>query len=112
MNQIRKSEDTLIEIEFSKFEAATFIFLLQHSPSTGYKVAKGIGTSYSNAYKILKSLEKKGYVLAEKGDNNRYRAIPIDEVLNILEKKFNQRKNNLADAIADLPLIENDQRIY
>lgn len=112
MSHFKNCEKVLTETGFTRFEAATYVFLLRYSPATGYKVAKGIGTSYSNAYKILKSLEKKGYVLVEKGANNQYRAIPIDELLKLLEKNFAQNRSNISNAFSDLPPIENDHRIY
>ncbi|UCE23918.1 MAG: TrmB family transcriptional regulator [Candidatus Zixiibacteriota bacterium] len=109
---MRNCEDILIQMGFSKYEAAAYIFLLQHSPATGYRVAKGIGTSYSNTYKILRSLEQRGYLLLEQGTRNRYRAIGIDELTEILQKNFLQHRDRLAEAFLDLPRVESDPSIY
>lgn len=108
----RECENNLMQMGFSRFEAAAYTYLLQHSPATGYKVAKGIGTSYSNAYKVLESLLQKGYILSEKGTHKKYRATPITRLLTILERNSQSVREKLVSAIRNLPPLPRDPHTY
>jgi predicted transcriptional regulator len=102
----------LTELGFSEGEAAAYVFLLRHSPSTGYRVATAIGRSFSNAYQTLESLERRGAVLAEAGDRRLYRALPIDELLDQMERTFKARRRQAAEALRDIPVKTSDLGIY
>jgi predicted transcriptional regulator len=102
----------LVELGFSEGEATAYVFLLQHSPATGYRVARSIGRSFSNAYQILESLERRGAVLVEAGDRRLYRAIPIEELLDQMERAFKARRRQAAEALKEVPVRGSDLGIY
>lgn len=112
MEKIEQCKQRLTEIGLSELEAATYIYLLQHSPATGYRVAKGIGTSYSSAYRILEGLEKQGYIQAEHGTNIFYRSIPFDELHKMMSQKFQDDMRLAAEAVGDLKPDKPDHALY
>ncbi len=102
----------LTELGFSEGEATAYVFLVRHSPATGYRVARSIGRSFSNAYQILESLEKRGAVLVEAGDRRLYRALPFEELLDQMERAFKARRRQAAEALKDVPVRSTDLGIY
>jgi predicted transcriptional regulator len=102
----------LTELGFSEGEATAYVFLLQHSPATGYRVARSIGRSFSNAYQILESLERRGAVLVEAGDRRLYRALPIEELLDQIERAFKTHRRQAEEALKDVPARRADLGIY
>ena len=98
----------LVELGFSEGEAAAYVLLLQHSPATGYRVARSIGRSFSNAYQILELLERRGAVLVETGERRLYRAIPIEELLDQMERAFKTRRRQAAEALKEVPVRGSD----
>ena len=57
----------LVEFGFTDLEAEIYLFLLGSSPTTGYRVAKGIRKPAANTYKALQTLATKGAILVEDG---------------------------------------------
>src|SRR5262245_33241006 len=66
---------------FTELEAATYAYLVQHSPATGYRIAHGIGKPIANTYKAIESLARKGAVVIEQTGNRLCRAVSPEEVL-------------------------------
>jgi hypothetical protein len=102
----------LNEIGFTALESEIYVYLLQHSPASGYKVAKGIGRSFTNTYKALAGLETKGAVLVDKGEHKLSRAVPIEELMDQMEARFRERRRIAVEAVKELPSSKDDNRIY
>ena len=103
---------TLVELGLTALEAEAYGFLIQQSPATGYKVAQAIGKPAANTYKALESLARKGAVLVDEAENRLCRAVPADEWLGQLERQFQRRKHNAAEALATLGSSPQDDRLY
>jgi len=54
--------------------------LLKESPATGYRVRHAIGIAVANTYKALTSLEQKGAVIVENGENGLCLAASRDRI--------------------------------
>jgi predicted transcriptional regulator len=104
--------ELLAELGFSEGEATAYVFLLQHSPATGYRVARSIGRSFSNAYQILESLEKRGAVLVQGGTRRLYRAVPLEELFHQLDRAFQARRLRALQAAKRLSISDSDQHLY
>jgi hypothetical protein len=97
---------------FTDLESEIYVFLLQHSPASGYKIAKGIGRSFTNTYKALAGLESKGAVLVDEAKSRLSRAVPIEELMDQMEARFRERRKQAIAAVNRLPLSPSDRRIY
>ena len=93
-------------------EAEIYVFLLQQSPATGYKVAKGIDRSYPSTYKALASLRAKGAILVDDGNSRLCRAVPVEELMDHLERRFLQHRRRAEAAVGQLPKSPDDTGIY
>jgi sugar-specific transcriptional regulator TrmB len=103
---------SLVAFGLTVLEAEVYVFLLQESSATGYRVAQGIGKPVANTYKAIASLQAKGAVLVEEGANRLCRAVPADELLQRLERQFQENRQRAAQALATLRASPEDDRVY
>jgi HTH-type transcriptional regulator, sugar sensing transcriptional regulator len=103
---------SLLAFGFTELEAEVYVFLLQESSATGYRVAQAIGKPVANTYKAVESLHKKGAVLVDEGENRLCRAVPATELLAQLERGFQRHRKQAARALATLRGGQDDDRIY
>ncbi|UCF32462.1 MAG: hypothetical protein JSV78_09010 [Phycisphaerales bacterium] len=104
--------ELLSQMGLTELEAEIYVFLLQHSPASGYKIAKGIGRSFPSTYKAVASLQAKGAVLVDDGKSRLSRAVPVDELMSHLERRFRQQRSAAVAALDQLPKSPDDTRIY
>src|SRR6516162_713654 len=103
---------SLTGLGFTELEAEVYVALLQHSPATGYRVAQAIGRPVANTYKAIESLQHKGAVLVDEGTSRLCRAVPAEELLAQLERSFQRRRQEAANALAALRAAPEDDRVY
>jgi sugar-specific transcriptional regulator TrmB len=103
---------SLTGLGFTELEAEVYVALLQHSPATGYRVAQSIGRPVANTYKAIESLQQKGAVLVDEGTSRLCRAVPAEELLAQLERSFQRRRQEAANALASLRASPEDDRVY
>jgi sugar-specific transcriptional regulator TrmB len=97
---------------FTALEAEVYVYLLQRSPATGYKIATSIGRSFANTYKALASLQEKGAVLVDDGSSKLTRAVPLEELLDQMQSRFSNMRKRAIEAMAKLTPSDEDTRIY
>jgi sugar-specific transcriptional regulator TrmB len=88
---------------FTETEALVYGYLVENSPATGYRISHAIGKQPANTYKALRSLEDKGAIVIESGKSNLCQAVPPDEVLDNLEKQFQQHRLEAKRELKALP---------
>jgi sugar-specific transcriptional regulator TrmB len=103
--------ESLSAFGFTELEARTYLFLLGESPATGYRVAQAVGKPVANTYKALASLRDKGAVVAEDG-GGLCRAVPAEELLGQLERRFQEHRTRAGRALARLGAGAGDARVY
>ena len=102
----------LIELGLTALEADAYAYLLENSPATGYRVAKGIGKPTANTYKAIHSLQEKGAVIIEDSTSRLCRAVPTEEFLRRLERRFLKAKNEANRELAKLRPAPDDEKFY
>lgn len=112
MGALEKISEIIEKIGFTKLEAEIYTYLLPHSPATGYKIAKGIGRSFTNTYKAISGLEAKGAVLVDEGSNRLCRAVPLEELLDQIERRFSGQRREALELARQIPDSSVDTRIY
>jgi sugar-specific transcriptional regulator TrmB len=100
------------KLGFTRVEAEVYVHLVEHSPATGYSVAKAIGRTQGAAYKTLASLETRGAVEVNGGQSRLYRAVPPEELLERLDRCFQESRREATEALRTLQPAEGDERIY
>jgi sugar-specific transcriptional regulator TrmB len=96
----------------TRVEAEVYVHLVQHSPATGYAIAKAIGRTQGATYKVLASLEARGAIIVDDAEARQCRAIPPEELLGQLERRFLENKSGAADALRGLIEAPADERVY
>lgn len=102
----------LMNLGLTALEAEIYSSLLQKSPATGYSIAKDLGKPASNVYKALETLEAKEAIELESGRTRMCRPVSVAELLDMLERRFHQHRNQAAEGLQRLPGPMRDARIY
>jgi sugar-specific transcriptional regulator TrmB len=102
----------LVDLGFNALEAEIYAFLLAESPATGYRVAQAIGKPAANTYKAIESLVGKGAALVDDGESRHYRAVPPEELLSRLGRRFEERRKRALSALSRLKPATGDDRVY
>lgn len=110
--QEQGSVEALVGLGFTSLEAEVYTFLLQESPATGYRVAQAIGKPFANTYKSIECLVNKGAVIVDEGASRMCRAVPAEELLSQIERRFAERRSAAARALAELQSAPDDDRVY
>lgn len=97
---------------FTELEAAVYLYLVEHSPATAYRVAQGVGRAVANTYKAVESLHAKGAILIDDMGTRMCRAVPPDELLRRLEGSFAARRRRAEDVFARLGGSAPDDGLY
>jgi HTH-type transcriptional regulator, sugar sensing transcriptional regulator len=109
---IKESVEVLTTLGFNELEAATYTFLVEHSPVTAYRISKGIGKPVANTYKAVESLKEKGAVLIDETGNKLCRAVPPEELLQKMENQFRHRQQKAERVLSLLRPVEAGEGIY
>lgn len=104
--------DALHGLGFTELEALVYACLLRESPATGYRVSHAIGRPTPNTYKAITSLAQKGAVVVDDGDSRLCRAVPPQEVLAGLERRFQADKARALTALQSIAPSSGDDRVY
>ncbi len=107
-----ESEQVLQTLGFSNLEAAIYTYLLQQSPTTGYRIAHALGKPIANTYKSITALQAKGAVIVDEGQSRLCRAVPPDEIFGQMQHALKQRCEQAAEALIKLKTTADDTRVY
>lgn len=100
------------ELGFTELEAAVYVYLVEHSPATAYRVAHGIGKPVANTYKAVESLREKGAVIVDGTGSRVCRAVPPRDLLRKFDSAYRARRSAAAAALARLRPATGDEGIY
>lgn len=103
---------SLIDLGFTDLEARAYAFLLSESPATAYRVAQGIAKPVANTYKALDSLSVKSAVLVDEGQTRQYRALPLDELLQDMDRRQAGFRARARRELSKLASPATDARVY
>ena len=104
--------EALAALGFTALEAEVYAVLVEHAPATAYRVAQELGKAAANVYKAVESLERKGVVLVDGGDNRLCRAVAPEELLSSMQEQFLGAKERARQALAQLSGVSGDERVY
>lgn len=82
--------DALMQAGFTRHESVLYITLCREGELTGYEASKLTGIPRSNAYLGLAGLCDKGGAYKISGETAQYGAVPVNELVENLKRKFSQ----------------------
>lgn len=100
------------ELGFTRVESEVYVWLLARGPASGYAIAQGLGKAAAGVYKVLDALVSRGAATVDIGQTKLYRAVPHDELLAWMSRRFEVRRDRARDALADLARPAVDDRVY
>jgi sugar-specific transcriptional regulator TrmB len=110
--QVNTGIEALRELGFTELESRIYIFLLEESPATGYRIAQAIEKPVANTYKAIELLEHKGALIIEGGNKRLCRAVPLQEILKQLELSFNSSRKKAERVLSRIKPHKSDGRVY
>jgi HTH-type transcriptional regulator, sugar sensing transcriptional regulator len=106
------STKPLVELGLTDLESEIYIFLIENSPATGYRIANRINKPTANTYKALRSMLIKGVVIGDDRKPQAFRSVPVDLLLERLEKRFHKMKSLAAAELSNLKPAADDEMAY
>jgi sugar-specific transcriptional regulator TrmB len=106
------SPHALEDLGLTRVESEVYVYLVRHSPATGYQIAKAIGRTRGATYGVLASLAVKGAVVVEVGRTQLWRAVPVAEFMDLLENRFLRGKREAIDALRRIEPSRPDSLVY
>lgn len=106
------SKIPLVSLGLTELESEIYMFLVENSPATGYRIAAGINKPAANTYQALRSMLGKGIVILEDSTPRAYRAVPTELLLERMEKRFSKMKSQAAAELAKLKPAAEDEKVY
>src|SRR5580700_7541663 len=110
--ELQPPEQALGALGYTDTESAVYCELLRGAPSTGYRLAHAIGKAPANVYQALAALSQKGAVLVEDREARTYRATPPEELLSMLQQRFEGRAAEARSSLESLYAPVADDRLY
>jgi HTH-type transcriptional regulator, sugar sensing transcriptional regulator len=95
--------DELRRIGLSDLEARCYLALREEPDLSGYEVAKRVSVSRTNVYAALRSLTDKGMCRVVESDPVTYDAVPIEQVVRLLQSDFEQTARALLSGMHTPP---------
>ena len=95
--------EALRKLGLSDLEARCYLALHGQPPSSGYEVSKQVSISRSNVYAALRGLVEKGVCRAVEGEPITFAAIPIGQVIKLLQSDFERTARLLESELTALP---------
>jgi len=102
----------LEDLGFTRVETEVYVYLIRHSPATGYQIAKAINRTRGATYGVLGSLAAKGAVVVEAGATQLWRAVAVGEFMDLLENRFLRGKRAVIDALKHMEPTPPDSLVY
>ena len=103
---------SLVDLGFNGLEAEVYAYLLRDPAVTGYRVAQAIRKPAANTYKALESLQAKGAVIVDEGESRLYSAVPPEEFLGQLDRRFQEHRSRALQALGRIRGGAGDDRVY
>lgn len=95
--------DNLRKLGLSDLEARCYLMLHEEPKISGYEVAKKVSVSRTNVYAALRSLTEKGMCRMIESDPVLYDAVPIEQLVRLLQSEFEQTTKTLLDQLQSPP---------
>lgn len=107
------SEQHLIALGFSEYEARAYVGLARYGPMTGYELAKRTRLPRANVYGVLSRLEERGVVVrASTPEGQRYAAVPPEQVVARLSSHLLQQLESARVALERLGSARQDSFLW
>ncbi|GED17868.1 TrmB family transcriptional regulator [Aneurinibacillus migulanus] len=95
--------DELRKIGLSDLEARCYLVLHEEPKISGYEVAKKVSVSRTNVYAALRSLTDKGMCRVIESEPVLYDAVPIEQLVRLLQSEFEQTTRSLLEQLHSPP---------
>lgn len=97
-----RAVEQLQQLGLKQYEAKCFVSLAKLSSGTARDISDHVDVPRTRVYEAVRVLEKEGLVEVQHSSPQRFRAIPIDEAVDILRNRYEDRIESLSDALQEV----------
>lgn len=97
-----RAVEQLQQLGLKQYEAKCFVSLTTLSNGTARDISDHVDVPRTRVYEAVRVLEKEGLVEVQHSSPQRFRAIPIDEAVEILRSRYEERIESLSDALEEV----------
>jgi sugar-specific transcriptional regulator TrmB len=99
---LQRAVEQLQQLGLKQYEAKCFVSLTSRSSGTAREISDHVGVPRTRVYEAVRVLEKEGLVEVQHSSPQRFRAIPIGEAVEILQRRYESRIESLEAALEEL----------
>lgn len=100
--------ELLQELGLKEYEAMSFVGLSRLPKATAKEISEVTDVPRTRVYDSIRVLEAKGLVEIQHSNPRQFRAVPIDEAVDSLQKEYESRVATLRRALEGLEPVERD----
>lgn len=97
-----RAVEQLQQLGLKQYEAKCFVSLTTLASGTARDISDHVDVPRTRVYEAVRVLEKEGLVEVQHSSPQRFRAIPIDEAVEILRSRYEERIETLANALEEV----------
>jgi sugar-specific transcriptional regulator TrmB len=97
-----ESVELLQQLGLKEYESKCFVALARRDDGTAKQISETSNVPRTRVYDAIRVLESKGLVETQHSNPQRFRAVPVDEAVEILRTEYETRTESLRDALRDL----------
>lgn len=106
---LQRAVERLQQLGLKQYEARCFVSLTDHESATAREISDHVDVPRTRVYEAVRVLETKGLVEVQHSSPQQFRAIPIDEAVDILRDRYESRVAHLEAALEELDAEEPDE---
>lgn len=105
MNELPNRENAvelLQQLGLKEYESKCFVALARRDHGTAKQISETSDVPRTRVYDAIRVLESKGLVETQHSNPQRFRAVAVDEAVDILRAEYEQRVESLRESLNDL----------
>lgn len=106
----REAVDLLQQLGLKEYEAESFVVLARMEKATAKEISEHSEVPRTRVYDAIRVLESRGLVEVQHTSPQQFRAVSIDEAVDIIDRQYDSRLSTLRDALATVDPIDVDGR--
>lgn len=106
---VKLATETLQKLGLKEYEARVFVALCRVPMSTAKRLSELSDVPRPRVYDAIRILEARGLVEVEHSSPKKFRAIPLEEATKILQERYDDRIENLKNALEEMEKVDTDE---
>jgi len=107
---VKLATEKLQQLGLKEYEARVFVALCRVPMSTAKRVSELSEVPRPRVYDAIRILEARGLVEVEHSSPKKFRAIPLEEAMKVLQERYDDRIEKLQEALSEMEEVEAEEK--